>query len=56
VGFDGRADSNILIRTFTIRNGWIQFPVGGGVVAQSDPAAEYQETLVKAEGMLKALR
>jgi para-aminobenzoate synthetase component I len=56
VGYDGRADSNILIRTFTIRNGWIQFPVGGGVVAQSDPAAEYQETLVKAEGMLKALR
>lgn len=55
VGFNGRADSNILIRTFTVRNGWIQFPVGGGIVAQSDPAAEYQETLVKAEGMLRAL-
>jgi para-aminobenzoate synthetase component I len=29
--------------------------VGGGIVAQSDPAAEYEETLHKAEGMLRAL-
>jgi para-aminobenzoate synthetase component 1 len=56
VGYDGRTDSSILIRTFTVRNGWIQFPVGGGVVAQSDPAAEYLETLVKAEGMIRALQ
>ncbi len=55
VGYNGQADSNILIRTFTVRNGWVQFPVGGGIVAQSDPAAEYDETLVKAEGMLRAL-
>ncbi|MBI3866133.1 MAG: anthranilate synthase component I family protein [Planctomycetia bacterium] len=56
IGYDGTADSSILIRTFTIRRGWIQCPVGGGIVAQSDPAAEYEETLVKAEGMLRALR
>jgi para-aminobenzoate synthetase component 1 len=56
VGFDGTADSSILIRTFTIRHGWIQCPVGGGIVAQSDPAGEYAETLHKAEGMLRALR
>ncbi len=56
VGFDGTADSNLLIRTFTVRRGWIQFPVGGGIVAQSDPLAEYEETLHKAEGMLRALR
>jgi para-aminobenzoate synthetase component 1 len=56
IGFDGRTDSNILIRTFTLRRGWIQCPVGGGIVAQSKPAAEYEETLVKAEGMLRALR
>ncbi|MCX7420371.1 MAG: anthranilate synthase component I family protein [Planctomycetia bacterium] len=56
VGFDGTADSNILIRTFTVRRGRIQFPVGGGIVAQSDPVAEYEETLHKAEGMLRALR
>ncbi|MFN0052547.1 MAG: aminodeoxychorismate synthase component I [Planctomycetales bacterium] len=56
VGFDGRADSNILIRTFTARRGWVQCPVGGGIVAQSDPAAEFRETMDKAEGMLRALR
>jgi para-aminobenzoate synthetase component 1 len=55
VGYNGQLDSSILIRTFTIRHGWIQCPVGGGIVAQSDPAAEYEETLVKAEGMLRAL-
>jgi para-aminobenzoate synthetase component 1 len=55
VGWDGRADSSILIRTFTCRNGWGVFPVGGGIVAQSDPAAEYEETLTKAEGLLRAL-
>jgi para-aminobenzoate synthetase component 1 len=56
VGYDGTCDSSILIRTFTVRRGWIQCPVGGGIVAQSDPAAEYAETMVKAEGMLLALR
>jgi para-aminobenzoate synthetase component 1 len=55
VGFDGSADSNILIRTFTVRRGWIQCSVGGGIVSQSDPVAEYEETLHKAEGMLRAL-
>lgn len=55
VGFDGSADSSILIRTFTVRRGWIQCSVGGGIVAQSDPAAEYEETLHKAAGMLSAL-
>jgi para-aminobenzoate synthetase component 1 len=56
VGFDGTADTNILIRTFTMGGGWIQFPVGGGIVADSDPVAEYTETLDKAEGLLRALR
>ena len=55
VGFDGRADSSILIRTFICRNGWIQCPVGGGIVAQSNAADEYLETMHKAEGMLRAL-
>jgi len=54
-GFDGHMDSNLLIRTLTSRGGWIQCPVGGGIVAQSDPVAEYEETLHKAEGMLRAL-
>jgi para-aminobenzoate synthetase component 1 len=55
LGYDGQADSSILIRTFAARRGWIQCSVGGGIVAQSDPAAEFAETLVKAEGMLRAL-
>ena len=55
VGFDGQMDSSILIRTFTQRHGWLQCPVGGGIVAQSEPRAEYEETLHKTEGMLRAL-
>jgi para-aminobenzoate synthetase component 1 len=56
VGFDGTMDTNILIRTFTVARGWVQFPVGGGIVADSDPRREYEETLHKAEGLLRALR
>jgi para-aminobenzoate synthetase component 1 len=56
VGFDGSMDTNILIRTFTAGRGWLQFPVGGGVVADSDPEREYEETLHKAAGLLRALK
>jgi para-aminobenzoate synthetase component 1 len=55
IGFDGAMDTNILIRTFTASRGWLQFPVGGGIVAESDPAREYDETLHKAAGMLRTL-
>jgi len=55
IGFDGSMDSNLLIRTFTIGKGWVQFCVGGGIVADSDPQCEYEETWHKAEGMLHAL-
>lgn len=55
-GFDGAFDSSILIRSFVCRRGWIQCRVGGGIVAQSDPAAEYEETMHKAEGMLRAFQ
>ncbi|MCC7420277.1 MAG: aminodeoxychorismate synthase component I [Planctomycetaceae bacterium] len=56
LGADGALDSNILIRTLVCRRGWVQCSVGGGIVAQSDPVREYEETLHKAEGMLRALR
>jgi para-aminobenzoate synthetase component 1 len=52
IGFDGTMDTNLLIRTFTIGKGWMQFPVGGGIVADSDPNNEYAETWHKAQGML----
>ena len=55
LGFDGSADLSILIRTITAGRGWWQFPVGGGVVAQSAPEEEYEETWHKAEGLLRAL-
>ncbi len=48
-------DSSILIRTLVSRGGLVQCSAGGGIVAQSDPLAEYEETLHKAEGMLRAL-
>jgi para-aminobenzoate synthetase component 1 len=55
LGFDGGMDTSLLIRTFTIGKGWMQFPVGGGIVADSTPEGEYAETLHKAEGMLRAI-
>jgi para-aminobenzoate synthetase component 1 len=56
IGFDGSMDTNILIRTITAGRGWLQFPVGGGIVADSVPEREYEETWHKAEGLLRALR
>ncbi len=54
LGFDGTADLNILIRTVTAQQGWWQIPVGGGIVSQSAPEAEYEETWTKAAGILRA--
>jgi len=53
---NGSMDLNLLIRTITSSGGWYQLPVGGGIVAQSSPRAEYEETWHKAEGLLRALR
>jgi len=55
LGFDGSMDTSILIRTITAGRGWWQAPVGGGIVAQSSPEREYEETWHKAEGLLRAL-
>lgn len=55
-GPGGDFDSSILIRTFTLQAGWLYFPVGGGIVADSDPLDEYRETLHKASGMIRSLR
>jgi len=51
----GELDTNIAIRTAVARNGRVYFNAGGGVVADSDPADEYQETLDKARGLIDAL-
>ncbi len=55
LGFDGSMDASILIRTITVGRGWWQAPVGGGIVAASDPAVEYEETWHKAAGLLRAM-
>ena len=51
----GNMDMSILIRTITAGQGWWQFPVGGGIVAQSNPQREEAETWEKAAGMLHSL-
>ena len=52
----GRLDANILIRSAVVAGGAATFHTGGGIVADSDPDHEYEETLHKAEGMRLALR
>jgi para-aminobenzoate synthetase component 1 len=51
----GDCDLNIVIRTILAREGRAYFHVGGAIVADSDPEAEWQETLDKASGLLAAL-
>jgi len=55
-GFNGNLDINIVIRTFLIKGKKAYFQVGGGIVYDSDPAEEYQETLDKAKALIQALR
>jgi anthranilate synthase component 1 len=54
-GFSGNMDTCITIRTLVIRKGVAYIQAGGGVVADSDPAAEYQETVNKAKAMMRAV-
>jgi para-aminobenzoate synthetase component 1 len=55
IGFNGDFDSSIAIRTYAIKDNQVVFQAGGAVVADSDPAAEYLETLTKANALLRAL-
>src|SRR5437868_13027086 len=52
---DGVIELNVAIRTMIVRGDKVHIPVGGGIVADSDPAAEYEETLVKSEAMFRSL-
>ncbi len=51
----GSVDLNIAIRTIVLHNGIAAFQVGGGIVYDSDPQAEYQETLDKGRALAAAL-
>ncbi len=55
IGFNGDMDSSIVIRTYAIKNKDITFQAGGAVVADSDPRAEYDEALIKANALRNAL-
>jgi para-aminobenzoate synthetase component I len=55
LGFNGNADLNIVIRTFIVKGNKAYFQVGGGIVADSDPEAEYQETLDKAKALIDTI-
>jgi len=55
LGFNRESQLNIAIRTAVCRDGVTHFNVGAGIVADSDPGAEYEETLAKAAGFLAAL-
>jgi anthranilate synthase component 1 len=52
---DGRLDLNILIRTMALRGDALTFRAGAGIVADSDPERELEETRAKARGLLAAL-
>ncbi|MBN2453036.1 MAG: aminodeoxychorismate synthase component I [Candidatus Omnitrophica bacterium] len=55
IGFDGNMDTSIVIRTLLVKERDAYFQVGGGIVADSDPEKEYDETLHKAAGLIDAL-
>jgi para-aminobenzoate synthetase component 1 len=56
LSLDGSMTMNVAIRTLQMRGSTALLHVGGGIVAESDPADEYDETLAKAGGILRALR
>ena len=54
-GVDGRLDTCITLRTALLKDGFAYFQAGGGVVADSEPSLEYEETRNKAGAMVRAL-
>lgn len=55
VGYDGNMDTCIMLRTALLKDGQIHIQAGAGIVADSVPASEYQETISKASALLKAV-
>jgi para-aminobenzoate synthetase component 1 len=56
VGFNKSLEMSVAIRTLIIRDKKAIFNVGGGIVIDSDPESEYEETLVKAQAIFSALK
>lgn len=55
IGFDGAMDSSIVIRSLTVDDDQVIAQAGGGIVADSDPALEYEEAMVKLRPLLSVL-
>lgn len=55
IGYDGNMDTCIMLRTALLKDGVIHIQAGAGVVADSVPASEYQETISKASALFKAV-
>ena len=54
-GGDGSCDLSVVIRTLIIHGNKFEFQVGGGITSDSDPEKEWQETIIKARGIMTAL-
>jgi para-aminobenzoate synthetase component 1 len=55
LGFNRESQLSVTIRTAVCKDGLAHFNVGAGIVADSNPEAEYEETLAKARGFIEAL-
>ncbi|MEW6026776.1 MAG: aminodeoxychorismate synthase component I [Planctomycetota bacterium] len=55
IGFDGTMDLSIAIRIIMLNGNKAYYQVGGGIVADSDPAGEYEETLTKGKALMQAI-
>lgn len=55
IGFSGNLDTGIVIRTITLKDGIAHIQAGAGIVADSIPAKEFDETMHKAEALLRAV-
>jgi len=55
LGFDGQLDSCIALRTVLLKQGTAYVQAGAGIVADSDPASEFEETVNKAMGVIRAV-
>ncbi len=56
LGFNGEMDLNLVIRTFILKEDQAYIQVGSGIVADSDPLREYEESLHKAQALVEALK
>jgi para-aminobenzoate synthetase component 1 len=55
IGFNQDAEFNIAIRSLHLKDGWLDYQVGGGIVWDSEPESEYQETVDKARAIYETL-